>query len=84
MFDAGGFGWSEVAALGRLDLATVPNRLPDRDRVIRSVIKAADGYLATEKRHPYGQPVRAGRRQLRLGLQQPCSTTWWWSAPPTT
>ena len=56
VFDAGGFSWNAVAALGRLDLATVPNRLPDRDRVIRSVIKAADGYLAREKRHPFGSP----------------------------
>ena len=56
VFDAGGFSWSAVAALGRLDLATVPSRLPDRDRVIRSVIKAADGYLANEKRHPFGSP----------------------------
>ncbi len=56
VFDAGGFSWNEVAALGRLDLATVPSRLPDRDRVIRSVIKAADGYLANEKRHPFGSP----------------------------
>ena len=56
VFDTGGFSWNAVAALGRLDLATVPNRLPDRDRVIRSVIKAADGYLANEKRHPFGSP----------------------------
>jgi endoglucanase len=56
VFDAGGFSWSAVAALGRLDLATVPSRLPDRNRVIRSVIKAADGYLANEKRHPFGSP----------------------------
>jgi endoglucanase len=56
VFDAGGFSWSAVAALGRLDLATVDNRLPDRDRVIRSVIKAADGYLANERRHPFGSP----------------------------
>ncbi|HYI53131.1 MAG TPA: glycoside hydrolase family 9 protein, partial [Microlunatus sp.] len=56
VFDAGGFSWNTVAALGRLDLATVPNRLPDRDRVIRSVVKAADGYLAEEKRHPFGSP----------------------------
>ena len=56
VFDAGGFSWNAVAALGRLDLATVPNRLPDRARVIRSVTAAADGYLAIEKRHPFGSP----------------------------
>ena len=56
VFDAGGFGWNAVAALGRLDLATVPNRLPDRHRVIRSVTTAADGYLAAGRRHPFGSP----------------------------
>jgi endoglucanase len=56
VFDAGGFSWNAVAALGRLDLATVPSRLPDRARVIRSVTEAADGYLINEKRHPFGSP----------------------------
>ncbi|MFF1274293.1 glycoside hydrolase family 9 protein [Streptomyces marokkonensis] len=51
-----GFDWSRTAAAGRLDLATVPNRLPGRDKVRRSVVKGADGYLATLKAHPYGMP----------------------------
>ena len=40
----GGFGWQSVAALGRLDLATVPNGLPAADlaRVRASVTAAAD------------------------------------------
>ncbi|MEU3175375.1 MULTISPECIES: glycoside hydrolase family 9 protein [unclassified Streptomyces] len=51
-----GFDWSRTAAAGRLDLATVPNKLPGRDRVRGSVIKGADRYLATLKAHPYGMP----------------------------
>ncbi|MFF9089964.1 glycoside hydrolase family 9 protein [Streptomyces sp. NPDC014991] len=56
VFGATGFDWGRTAALGRLDLATVPNRLPGRDQVRRSVVKAADAYLATLDAHPYGLP----------------------------
>ncbi|WP_261720233.1 glycoside hydrolase family 9 protein [Streptomyces sp. FZ201] len=51
-----GYDWARTAAAARLDLATVPNRLPGRDKVRKSVIKGADGYLATLKSHPYGMP----------------------------
>ncbi|MFM9693206.1 glycoside hydrolase family 9 protein [Streptomyces europaeiscabiei] len=51
-----GFDWARTAAAGRLDLATVPNKLPGRDKVRRSVIKGADRYLATLEAHPYGMP----------------------------
>ncbi|WP_055694440.1 glycoside hydrolase family 9 protein [Streptomyces prasinopilosus] len=51
-----GFDWSRTAAAGRLDLATVPNRLPGRDKVRHSVVKGADRYLATLTAHPYGMP----------------------------
>ncbi|CAM5613911.1 Endoglucanase OS=Streptomyces tendae OX=1932 GN=GUR47_04615 PE=3 SV=1 [Streptomyces tendae] len=51
-----GFDWARTAAAARLDLATVPSRLPGRDRVRRSVVRGADGYLATLKAHPYGMP----------------------------
>ncbi|MDX3135328.1 glycoside hydrolase family 9 protein [Streptomyces europaeiscabiei] len=51
-----GFDWARTAAAGRLDLATVPNKLPGRDKVRRSVIKGADRYLATLEGHPYGMP----------------------------
>lgn len=54
LFTADGFSWQSVAALGRLDLATVPNRLPDRDRTRRSVIAGADKYLATARGQAYG------------------------------
>ncbi|MFH9818431.1 glycoside hydrolase family 9 protein [Streptomyces sp. NPDC017230] len=51
-----GFDWARTAAAARLDLATVPNRLPGRDKVRRSVVQGADRYLATLKAHPYGMP----------------------------
>ncbi|MEU9641174.1 cellulase [Streptomyces sp. NPDC048188] len=50
------FDWASTAAPARLDLATVPSRLPGRDKVRRSVVEGADGYLATLKAHPYGMP----------------------------
>ncbi|WP_308201378.1 glycoside hydrolase family 9 protein [Sphaerisporangium perillae] len=51
-----GFDWGHVAQLGRLDLATVPNALPGRDQVRRSVVEGAEKYLATLAAHPYGVP----------------------------
>jgi endoglucanase len=54
VFSQDGFSWQSVAALARLDLATVPSGLPDRTRVRRSVITAADGYLATARGQAYG------------------------------
>lgn len=51
-----GFDWGNTAQLGRLQLATLPNRLPDRDRVRQSVVAGADKYLATLEAHPYGIP----------------------------
>ncbi|HEX8628452.1 MAG TPA: glycoside hydrolase family 9 protein [Catenuloplanes sp.] len=55
----GGFDWGYTAAPGRLDLATVPNRLPGRAQVRASVLAGADRYLATQKAHPYGMPYGA-------------------------
>ncbi|GIF10161.1 glycoside hydrolase family 9 protein [Actinoplanes teichomyceticus] len=59
VFAATGFGWGSTAALGRLDLATVPNLLPqaDRQRVRQSVADAADRYLATLRTQAYGLPM---------------------------
>ncbi|MFE5208000.1 glycoside hydrolase family 9 protein [Streptomyces sp. NPDC056600] len=51
-----GFDWQRTAAAGRLDLATVPNRLPGLRAVRASVVKGADQYLATLREHPYGLP----------------------------
>ncbi|GAA0569578.1 hypothetical protein GCM10010172_62400 [Paractinoplanes ferrugineus] len=59
VFAATGFGWGSTAALGRLDLATVPSALPaaDRQRVRQSVVTAADNYLATLATQAYGLPM---------------------------
>ncbi|GAA4789251.1 glycoside hydrolase family 9 protein [Streptomyces ziwulingensis] len=56
IFGPVGFDWARTAAAARLDLATVPNRLPGRDAVRRSVVEGADRYLATLDAHPYGMP----------------------------
>ncbi|WP_433204430.1 glycoside hydrolase family 9 protein [Dactylosporangium sp. CS-047395] len=50
------FDWRATAALGRLDLATVDNKLADRDRVRQSVVDGADRYLKTMDGQAYGQP----------------------------
>ncbi|MEU5884395.1 glycoside hydrolase family 9 protein [Spirillospora sp. NPDC047279] len=55
-----GFNWGSVAALGRLDLATVPNDLPGRDAVRRSVLAAGDKYLAIAAGFAYGSPYDPG------------------------
>ena len=59
VFDARGFGWQSVAALGRLDLATVPSGLPTAEvtRIRASVTDAADRYLAEIARQAYGLPM---------------------------
>ncbi|MFC7481450.1 glycoside hydrolase family 9 protein [Luedemannella flava] len=76
VFDAGGFGWQGVAALGRLDLATVPNLLPAADRAAAkaSVVAAADAYLATQAAESYGLPFNARYVGARTAAS---STTSW-------
>src|SRR5262249_11847345 len=61
VFPASGFSWPDTAALGRLDLATVPNGLPvaDRQRVRDSVVGAASAYLTTLQGQAYGLPMPA-------------------------
>ncbi|KAK1177395.1 glycoside hydrolase family 9 protein [Streptomyces sp. NBS 14/10] len=61
-FPPSGFGWQQVAALGRLDLATVLSPLPDADRLAAraSVVAAADRYLDTAHGQAYGMPLGAG------------------------
>jgi endoglucanase len=56
VFSVNGFDWGHGAALGRLDLATVPNGIPQRDRVRRSVIDGADAILRLQRQQPWGQP----------------------------
>jgi len=53
-FGPSGFNWGGTTALGRLDLATVPNALPGRSAIVQSVIAAADRYVATQAAQPFG------------------------------
>ncbi len=57
VFTAGGFDWGHVAALAKLDLATVPNRLNRAEvRAVQDeVVAAADRYLADQAAQPFGQ-----------------------------
>ncbi|MEH1017590.1 glycoside hydrolase family 9 protein [Micromonospora sp. CPCC 206060] len=59
VFGARGFGWQGVAALGRLDLATVPSGLPaaEKTRIRASVTVAADAYLTELRAQAYGLPM---------------------------
>jgi endoglucanase len=57
VFDPTGFGWLHTAALGRMDLATLPSALPDRPRVRKSVVDAANTYLEIEASQAYGLPL---------------------------
>ena len=55
VFPAGGFDWGHVGALGRMDLATVPNCLPGRNAIQRSVVAGAQGYLVDQAGQAFGQ-----------------------------
>lgn len=55
VFAPDGFYWGSVAALARLDLATVPSELCDRKRVRRSVVKGADQLVALQRGEAFGQ-----------------------------
>ncbi|GAB3445177.1 glycoside hydrolase family 9 protein [Actinophytocola sediminis] len=59
VFGPTGFSWPSTAALGKLDLATVPSKLslPKRAKLRRSVVSAADEYLATIANEPYGLAI---------------------------
>ena len=54
IFTPDGFSWGSVAALGRIDLATVPSDLPGLDAVKASVVAGADGYVAGQAAHAFG------------------------------
>ena len=54
-FTPSGFDWFNLAGLARLDLATVPNKLPGRAAARTSVLRAADRYLADQASQPFGQ-----------------------------
>jgi endoglucanase len=56
-FAPSGFSWGSVAALARLDLAMVPNKLPDRKRIIQSVLDGASEYVKIQQGEAYGLPL---------------------------
>jgi endoglucanase len=60
VFDLDGFDWGHVAALGRLDLAAIPNGLPGRHKIDRSVLDAADRILDLQSEQPWGQAYAPG------------------------
>ncbi len=49
-----GFSWGSVAALGRMDLATVPSKLPTRKAVQASVVTGAEKILAWQQAEAFG------------------------------
>jgi len=49
-----GFDWGHTAALGVMDLATVPSSLPDRAQIQASLVAGADTYLAWQQASPFG------------------------------
>ncbi|KAK3674353.1 hypothetical protein LTR78_005822 [Recurvomyces mirabilis] len=52
-----GFGWPSVAALGRLDLATVPSNISNHSAIVQSVMDAADMLLAVQQNSSNGYDV---------------------------
>jgi endoglucanase len=81
-----GFDWGHTAALGRLDLATVPNLLPaaDRGRVRASVIEGASKYRAIQQGSAYGRPYDPADNEWDWGSNTSCSTTPRCWPPPST
>jgi endoglucanase len=62
-----GLYWAAVAALARMDLALVPNNLPDRATVRQSVVEGATQYLNTLNAHPYGLPYAPANNMFDWG-----------------
>ncbi|WP_166382096.1 glycoside hydrolase family 9 protein [Catellatospora methionotrophica] len=67
VWSSNGFGWQSLAALGRLDLATVPSALPGRAAVRASVVTGAEEYLAALAAHPYGVPYQPANNAYDWG-----------------
>ncbi len=56
VFDPRGFDFDRVAPIARLDLAVAGHGLPDHDRVVESVIDAAERLVDLARAQPWGQP----------------------------
>lgn len=57
VFPLSGFSWGSVAALARLDLATVPSKVPNHAAIVQSVSDAADQYMAVQTNSSNGYGV---------------------------
>ncbi len=53
----GGFSWASVAALGQLDLATVPSNISNHSAIVQSVVDAADMLMAVQQNSSNGYGV---------------------------
>ena len=60
-----GFSWGSVAALGRLDLATLPNTF--RAQAKKSVVAGAEKYLALQQEQPFGTAYPGNKGQYDWG-----------------
>jgi endoglucanase len=67
VFADGAFDWASTAGAARLDLATLPSRLPGRAAIRRSVVAGADTYLAIERNQAYGVPYAPAGNQWVWG-----------------
>jgi endoglucanase len=67
VFAPNGFDWKNTAAIGRLELATVPSELPDRARVRQSVVDAAIRHVATAGEQGYGLPYAPANGKFDWG-----------------
>jgi len=67
VFSVDGFDWGHVAALARVELATVPNHLPDLIRIKASVVKGADKYLASATASPWALPYAPANNNFAWG-----------------
>ncbi|MBO6917340.1 MAG: glycoside hydrolase family 9 protein [Rhizobiaceae bacterium] len=61
VFKPSGIDWRFLAGLARLQLALIPNALPDEDRLFvqRSVLAAADNYIAMQDNEAFGIMFKA-------------------------
>jgi endoglucanase len=61
VFDLDGFDWNRMAAAAVLDLALLGEALDGHDRVVASVVAAADRLTELQAGQPWGQPYAPAR-----------------------
>ena len=62
-----GFDWRTMAPLAQIDLATLPNGLPQRWQIRHWVLEGADAILALQDQQPWGQPYAPATNQWAWG-----------------